>query len=75
MSRDLGIRAAVRAAVEADSDSWFARLDGFYATRNWRNTPSWACCMNRPVSADERDGWAMRDFAAHPEWRGLRVGA
>ena len=74
MSADLGIRAAVRAAVEADSDSWFTRLDGFY-TRNWRNTPCWACSLNRPVSADERDGWAMRDFAAHPEWRGLRAGA
>ncbi len=74
MSADLGIRAAGRAAVEAESDSWFARLDGFY-TRNWRNTPSWACSMNLPVSTDQRDGWAMRDFAAHPEWRSLRVGA
>jgi hypothetical protein len=76
MSKDLGIRAAVRAAVERESDLWFTRLNGFLGTNDdWRGTPYWACTANRPVTGDMRDGCRMRDYTAHPEWRALEAGA
>lgn len=77
MSADLGIRAAVRAAVEQDSERWTTHLAGYWETSSerWRQSPHCACLRNQPVSGDERDGWSMRAWTERPALRTLGFAA
>lgn len=68
MSADLGIRAAVRAAVEGHSDRWTTKLAGFWAEpEDWRGTPHQACLCNQPTSSDAHEANLMADWARRPD--------
>jgi hypothetical protein len=67
MSIDLGIRAAVRAAVERQSDHWVIGLVGFMAL-DMTGTPAGAVMFAQEYNGDKRDAWHMVHFERCPHY-------
>jgi hypothetical protein len=68
----LGIVAAVKAAIEAESDHWVLWLagDSICGRQGWRDTPHYACL--RQQRPDEADATDMRFWAGHPEYSPIK---
>jgi hypothetical protein len=73
MSKDLGIRAAVRKAIGEGSDHWTLRLAGAREMYpHWVGTPNYAC--TRSATQHELDhGW-MSFWTRNPERSPRRSG-
>jgi hypothetical protein len=73
MNKDLGIRAAVRAAIASGSDHWTMWLEGAREMLPyWVNTPNYA--LTRPATPhDLESGW-MTYWTRNPERSPRRSG-